>query len=475
MTPVAGTARPLARSLVPLADESLPGFLLRLAHRLDQPPTEIALHTGLGGASGTPVISIHNLLQMTAPTAHRFARRCRLTAMETAALGMARPGGPYPPLDLVARGQTQLRHTTGIPGLWNWVFTRATRYCPQCLAGDGSPIQQQHGGAWAGSWRLPVVFACLRHQRLLASLCPDCGQDVQARSPREQGLIPAADTMLHPAQCRSPLIPEQPAASHTRHRHPRPRCGTLLSAGPINAGSTGAGSTGPAAPPLDHALLDLQRRLLALFTDSALTDFPFTGSVGTPPAPATSVGRLVTAQQYFVDLRLMTVLVQLTWPHAAPLITSPSLADALDTHLHRQQRDREAYLDQGRRPAVSLHPGAPPADTAACAAMLQAATRLLDDQACAEAEQALAALIERAFGQRTWHAVVRQSRLWCSPGLDVRIQKRMAQLRPPSRRGTVTGNRRHCPARGWLDYHRVDPVAQPDRPYRYQRQHVPST
>jgi hypothetical protein len=57
-----------------------------------------------------------------------------------------------------------------------WVFTTASRCCPQCLTGDGSPIQRQHGGAWRKTWRLPVVFACPLHHRLLRHLCPSCGK-----------------------------------------------------------------------------------------------------------------------------------------------------------------------------------------------------------------------------------------------------------------------------------------------------------
>ncbi|MFD8222317.1 hypothetical protein ACFV2U_54040 [Streptomyces sp. NPDC059697] len=38
---------PLPRSLLPLPGESLPGLLLRLAHRLEQRPADIALRAGL--------------------------------------------------------------------------------------------------------------------------------------------------------------------------------------------------------------------------------------------------------------------------------------------------------------------------------------------------------------------------------------------------------------------------------------------
>ena len=52
-------------------------------------------------------------------------------------------------------------------------FDPSSRYCPQCLAGDpASPVQQRFGGAWNKLWRLPVVFACLAHQRLLEDTSP---------------------------------------------------------------------------------------------------------------------------------------------------------------------------------------------------------------------------------------------------------------------------------------------------------------
>jgi hypothetical protein len=42
----------------------------------------------------------------------------------------------------------------------------AVQLCPACLAGDGSPIQNLHGGPWQRAWRLPVFFLCLQHQCL---------------------------------------------------------------------------------------------------------------------------------------------------------------------------------------------------------------------------------------------------------------------------------------------------------------------
>ena len=43
------TLSPLPRSLDPLPDESLPGYLLRLAHRLGLAPARVMQLTGLAG------------------------------------------------------------------------------------------------------------------------------------------------------------------------------------------------------------------------------------------------------------------------------------------------------------------------------------------------------------------------------------------------------------------------------------------
>jgi hypothetical protein len=84
------------------------------------------------------------------------------------------------------------------------VLARSTRYCPWCLAGDGSRIQQAHGAAWQKRWHLPVVFACTVHRQLLLHRCSQCQRPVGSR--RGGGLLPRLhDATLHPAQCRTPV------------------------------------------------------------------------------------------------------------------------------------------------------------------------------------------------------------------------------------------------------------------------------
>ncbi|MET9484328.1 TniQ family protein [Streptomyces sp. NPDC006638] len=55
-----------------------------------------------------------------------------------------------------------------------WVLTASSRYCPECLAGDGSTLQEGLGGSWHRLWRLASVFACLEHRRMLIHERPGC-------------------------------------------------------------------------------------------------------------------------------------------------------------------------------------------------------------------------------------------------------------------------------------------------------------
>ncbi|WP_369033193.1 TniQ family protein [Streptomyces adonidis] len=55
-----------------------------------------------------------------------------------------------------------------------WAVSLSSRFCPQCLASDGSAVQEAYGGSWNLRRHLPVVFACTIHHQLLHSRCPSC-------------------------------------------------------------------------------------------------------------------------------------------------------------------------------------------------------------------------------------------------------------------------------------------------------------
>ena len=330
MTPGRQPAGPLPRSLDPLPDEALPGYLLRLAHRLGLTPARIMQLTGLTASrDGRQPARRSLMLHLDEAPAGAFARVTRLAAAETAGLCMSSMSGRYPwAAPRVTADQWGPRSLAS-----PWVFISATRYCPQCLAGDSSDIQQQHGGAWQKAWRLPVVFACPAHRRLLEHLCPSCQQPAMSAAPGVAAwLIPRArDRGLHPAECRAAL-PPQAAGRHARPCRAR-----------LDAPSPGAGEDLPA--PDD--LLALQDRLLQLLRPEG-------------PAAVISVGQPATPAQYFADLRLVSSLISGAWPHSRHLIASHGLAERSRPAHRQHERHRAPAAHDLRCPAAGRAPGRRP-------------------------------------------------------------------------------------------------------------------
>jgi AraC-like DNA-binding protein len=136
-----------------------------------------------------------------------------------------------------------------------WSFGRS-RYCPVCL--------EISRGRWQLEWRLPWVFACQQHSRLLADTCPACGQTQRTGRGWLSGrLVPA------PELCS--------AATPTGQR-----CGVALSATPTIALAEG------------HPFLTAQALLSEIFTGTPLTF----GLYQTMPA---------STAQFLTDLRLLAL------------------------------------------------------------------------------------------------------------------------------------------------------------------------
>ena len=140
----------------------------------------------------------------------------RLTGAQAAQLGMGTWHERYPPV--IASPESKARGARRLDG--RLILAPATRYCPECLAGDGSAIQESFGGPWLKAWHLPVVFACPVHKRLLEHLCPECGQVVRGRRPGSNpALLPAMlapDCIPPSAARRSPRVGTAPACCGAR-------------------------------------------------------------------------------------------------------------------------------------------------------------------------------------------------------------------------------------------------------------------
>jgi hypothetical protein len=375
---------PLPRSLDPLPAESLAGFVLRLAHRLDMSPIRLAITTGLDHGRRQSTLASSVILALDPQVTATFAHACRLTTAEVTDLTLASLASRYPPLDLQTAQRRRQVHGVFIKE--NWIFARSTRYCPGCLAGDGSLIQRRHGGAWSKLWRLPVVFACPLHRRLLHHLCPSCHAPVHQRRAGSPQLLPlAAHPVVHPAACRNPTTPKQPYQP----------CGHRLD-----------GHVEAEAEPgwLGDEPLRLQQRLLALLGPGIPHEVY---SVGQPSAPA----------RYFVDLRIMTALLQASWP-AARDVVPPADAALIESHLRRAREQIAAVEAAGGRVHHMRVYDKPPLDAATTCAMLGAADRILAGDPTS-VRGTLGEMFDAVPFARAWTRTFLAGDGHCSPGLQI--------------------------------------------------------
>jgi hypothetical protein len=368
------------------------------------------------------------MLHLDSATAATFANTTRLSAPEVAGLCLDRLRGRYPPLDLDYQAiAVRHRQASGIPGLARWVFTRSTRYCPQCLAGDGSSIQRALGGAWQQLWRLPPVFVCVSHQRLLAHECPACHRPIHSHRGNTALLPRLQDASLHPSQCRTTI-----GAGHWRALS---ACGARL-----DIPAPGTASAHQADSWLAK-LLAFQRKLLGLLRHDG-------------PSHAVSGGYPVAPAPYFLDLRLVVSLLLVAWPEARQFAEPRALTDAVDNHVDKEQ-GQTGHRQQGRkRPDSSLY-SAPPLDARVCGSLLALADQLLAVGDPLAARERLQPLLTRAITRWTGRQLL-DMQAHCSAGLRAVIEPELRSANRTGRTGRRPG-----------DYRR------PSRRCRFGPQHIP--
>ncbi|MGW1711021.1 TniQ family protein [Streptomyces sp. NPDC002206] len=360
----------MARSLPPLQDESLTGFLLRLAFRLETSPAELVVRTGLTDRAHLAALPMPLLIGLAAERRHTFARMIRAGDAEVSAMLLDAHSDRYPPAQPAASGRNGM-----VNQQQRWLFMHATRYCPRCLAGRGNPIERAFGGAWKKSWRLPPVFACLEHRRFLEHACPACNSLVLHTATRSgvRHMPRWREDSLHPAQCRAFLDGT---------------CGNRLDQKP------------DPAKRLPPKYQEFQQFLLDLLAPSG-------------PGTVEVLGHQTTPAHYFNDLRSTCHLLRSSWPNSRPFLASRELIATLEAGLV----DSEGNVSQSRfvrtvsdTPLLAARPHA---------SLLLAADRLLrpsDPDAFAGHVRALITDADRRPSKVGWTRAFLDTRPHCSEG-----------------------------------------------------------
>ncbi|SFH09992.1 TniQ protein [Streptomyces mirabilis] len=376
-----GIIRPLGRSLTPLPDESAAGFLMRLSCRLETSPAEIAIATGLV----TPARARNPLPQVLQPpdgVIELFARRIRSTEEEAARMFLTAFAEKYPPASNLPRS-----YRTSVGSRHNrWLFLHASRFCPVCLAGDGSPVQRAFGGVWKRTWRLPPVFACLVHHRYLAHECPVCHVSALSTNPGTvHGSLPRwRDSGIHPARCRS----TNEEGGVRRRSTPEMGC-------PARFDQVSPPSIVPSVQ-----VEQLQDRLLSLLSPDG-------------PDFVDILGRITPVAHYFNDLRVLCHLFRTSWPACLEFVHDRQLREAAAAcELAAEDSPRSATLR-------SFHDSPLPA-AIPCAALLAGADSLLRSIQPRELGTYVKELLShdpRRPGKADWSRDFLETRPACSDGL----------------------------------------------------------
>jgi hypothetical protein len=176
-------------TMPPIPGESFDSWLVAYAARLQAGTGELAAAIGL--PLGYLNTQTRVLLTGVLPTTvlDRIAEATGVATDVLAGMFHAPVPTPATPLKPAARA---IRNS--------WTPTAGTKFCPNCLAGNGGRLQL--------AWRLPWSFLCLDHNRLLVNACPRCGQP-----PYVGSIKYSFKRNLNPGHCRTtlPRQPDRPA------------------------------------------------------------------------------------------------------------------------------------------------------------------------------------------------------------------------------------------------------------------------
>lgn len=175
--------RRLPIRVAPLPGEALDSWLEALAARLAVPLSDLVRSFGLAGGSGWRRGLPSRAIALDPGEAAAIAAATGLSEDRVREMTLER----YDQTAVILDPRTRMVNVRIL-----WGKSQGSRYCPDCLAGNG--------GRWQLRWRLSWSFACVAHRRLLADDCPRCGAPQRACGPA--GYEPP-----RPGRCPSPAGP----------------------------------------------------------------------------------------------------------------------------------------------------------------------------------------------------------------------------------------------------------------------------
>lgn len=184
--------------LAPIAGEAMDSWLEAYAHRLHSTVSELLALAdipvpGRGAMAGSPWTARRH--------PEHFAALAAVSGLAVEVLDAMSPA--YYEGTLLTISQS---HQERGRSRW-WPPGNGSRFCPRCL--------QETGGRWLLEWRLPWVFACLKHSCVLVDACPGCGH-----RPRRRWFFPRGHSETL-GTCRSRIATPEPV-------QPSPVCGYPL-------------------------------------------------------------------------------------------------------------------------------------------------------------------------------------------------------------------------------------------------------
>ena len=349
--------RQLQSRVPPQPGQTFSSYLAHLASSLNPKPSLVTLLylTGVIDVEEVKAIGPGFGVDLTEQQIQNFAWTTRLEPAQVEAMLLSHYDGIA--LDLEGLNVQDVSSVRQV-ARDNWGFFSTTRICPQCIAENGAELLP---------WKLPLVFACTKHEVLLADTCPKCANPFSLNRSGGGSRPLFASMVQRPGFC-------------------------------LNAPAVGYAGAGRSAIPCLQPLAQMHVESIHQFPRLLLCQQQIRKVLNGQPSRV--AGRTTSAIEYLDHLRSTTaLLLYAALPEDLGELPPAALA-AFGTYFQdrearlQEREDRRASGDRGG-PALVAYRGVQ-RSAALMAAVVPTAVELLDTSTVGELADQLLPLIERA-------------------------------------------------------------------------------